>query len=234
MEIQVARFREALALLKPVVLRKSSIDSLTSILLKDGQVLATDLETFVMVPMPEVDGTYLLPYSDVSNILQFTMGGELLTITGDEGKATLSWSGGKYTLPTKDPESFPSVPPFVPVAEAELDIDILIPAMTSVLPYAATDQTRPVLAGVTLVFGNPMEVAAGDGFRMGHKALPLSFPENRVVIVPSSSVRALDFLWRKTPRTPPDSDSHSPALAEMVAVPSLTTMRTSPLPSLAT
>ncbi len=212
MDIQVARFREVLALLKPVVLRNPTLESLKSILLKDGQAVATDLDTMVIVPMPEVDGTYLLPHADVSNLLQYTQGGEMLKVTGKRGKVTLSWSEGKSTLPTLEEDTFPPAPEFVPVVEASLDTDTLIPAMVSVLPYVATDQTRPVLAGVSVVFGNPMEVAAGDGFRMAHKALALSFPEDRVTIIPASSVSVLNLLWKKTPRTPPDSEALVPML----------------------
>ena len=207
MDIQVARFREALGLLKPVVPRKPSVESLRCILLKDGQAHATDLETFVSVPMPEVDGIYLLNFQDVSKMIEYTNGGEFLNITRKKGKITLSWSEGKYTLPMLAEDTFPAVPDFKTVAEASLDTDTLIPAMIAVLPYAATDATRAVLAGVTVVFGNPMEVAAGDGYRLAHKALGLEFPENKVVVIPYSSVKALDFLWRKTPRTPPETDA---------------------------
>ncbi|NQT47435.1 MAG: hypothetical protein HQ578_00515, partial [Chloroflexi bacterium] len=213
MDIQVARFREMLALLKPAVPRKPTLEALSSILIKDGQAVATDLTTMVIVPMPEADGTFLLPFADVNKMLQYTQGGEILNITGKRGKVTLSWSEGKYTLPTGDVSTFPDVPAFEPTAEASLDTDTLIPAMASVLPYAATDEGRPVLAGVTLILGNPLEVSAGDGFRMAHKVLgELSFPEEKVTVLPSSSVSVLEFLWKKTPRTPPDSESLVPIL----------------------
>ena len=79
----------------------------------------------------------------------------------------------------------------------------LIPTMASVVGYAATEESRPVLSGVTLILGEPVEVAAGDGFRMAHKVPPLKFPLEKVVIVPASSVGVLGLLWSKTPRTPP-------------------------------
>ncbi|MBA7519923.1 hypothetical protein ES705_12011 [subsurface metagenome] len=87
--------------------------------------------------------------------------------------------------------------------------------MVSVLPYAARNDDRPVLSGVTMVMGEPIEIAAGDGFRMAYQVLPLSFPQNITVIVQASSVRALCHLWEKTPRTPPLSsevDSLIPVL----------------------
>ncbi|GAH35611.1 unnamed protein product [marine sediment metagenome] len=60
MDIQVARFREVLSLLKPVVPRKTALPVLTNVMLKDGQVVATDLETIVKIPVPE---EYPLPAS---------------------------------------------------------------------------------------------------------------------------------------------------------------------------
>ena len=60
-----------------------------------------------------------------------------------------------------------------------------------------------MLSGVTLVLGTPIEVAAGDGFRMSHQVLGLSFPLEEKVIVPAQGVAILDHVFAKTPRTPP-------------------------------
>ncbi len=212
MDIQIARFREALELLKPAVARKSAIKSLESILLKDGQAIATDLETMVITVVPEADLTSLVPLKAVAKVLQFIPGKESLHIESTDGKIALSWSGGGATFPVEDPGTFPDVPEFVSDTEASLDTDILIPALASVQPYAATDTDRPVLQGVTLILGEPIEVAAGDGFRMADKVLPLSFPKNVVALLPSSSVAVLKYLWEKTPRTPPRSEALIPVL----------------------
>ncbi len=212
MNVQVARFREVLGLLKPAVPRKTSLPILTNILLKDGQAMATDLETMVIVPLPEVDTSCLLPYADVVKMLQYTQGGEILHIEAKPGKVSLKWSEGSSTFSSKDVMDFPAVPEFAPVVEAQLNSDALIPAMQSVLPYTATEKDRPVLSGVTLVLGEPVEVAAGDGFRMAYQVIGLAFPQNITAIVPSSSVSTLYHLWEKTPRTPPPSDSLIPVI----------------------
>ncbi len=242
MKIQVSRFRETLELLKPAVARKSTIKSLAYILLKDGKAAATDLETFVVaaVPevikslayillkdgkaaatdletfvvaaVPEVDLTTLVPFNDVVKVLKFTPGLELLTINSKPGKLSLSWADGSATFPIEDAGDFPDVPKFTPETEERINTDVLIPALARVLPYAATDSDRAVLAGVTLILGDPVEVAAGDGYRMADQVLPLSFPKDKIVIIPSSSVRVLKHLWEKTPRTPPQTEALVPAL----------------------
>ena len=212
MDIQVARFRELLELLKPAVARKSSIKSLESVLLKDGKAIATNLETMVVIEVPEVDLTSLVPFKDVVKVLQYTPGRELLQVKSKSGKLSLSWPGGSATFPAEDPGTFPDVPEFVPETEESLDMDTFIPALISVLPYVATGADRPVLTGITLILGNPIEVAAGDGYRMADKVLPLSFPKNAVTILPSSSVTVLKHLWEKTPRTPPPAETLIPVL----------------------
>lgn len=212
MDIQVAKFREVLELLHPAVARKPTIESLAYILLKDGRAVATNLETMVIVEVPEADHAALIPYKDVIKVLQYVHGGELLHLEAKDGQLSLSWRDGSATFPAGDPASFPDVPKFVPDAEESLDSDTLIPALAAMLPYAARDEARPVLHGVTLVLGDPIRVAAGDGFRMADKVLPLSFPKDITMVLPYGSVSVLKHLWGKTPRTPPASDDLIPVL----------------------
>ena len=212
MDIQVAKFREVLELLKPAVANKPRIKSIEHIMLKDGQAIATNLEIMVVHRVPEADITTLIPFKDVAKMLQFTPGSELLHIESKADKVSLSWPDGKATFPVADAKEFPDVPEFEPESEESLDVDSLIPALLSVLPYAASESERPVLNGVTLILGNPIEVAAGDGFRMADQVLPLSFPKNIVTILPQSSVSVLKHLWQKTPRTPASADALVPIL----------------------
>ena len=212
MDIQVARFREVLALLKPVVPRKTALPVLTSVMLKDGQVVASDLETIISVPVPEADIACLIPYTDVTKMLQYTMGGEMLHIEPKKGTVHLSWSEGSSTFAAGDVKDFPPMPEIKVAAEASLNGDILFPAMLSVLRYVSKDNTRPVLSGVTLVMGDPMRIAAGDGFWMAYQDLALSFPHDAALIVPSSCVTALYHLWQKTPRTPSPSEELIPVI----------------------
>jgi DNA polymerase III sliding clamp (beta) subunit (PCNA family) len=115
----------------------------------------------------------------------------------------LSWSNGSASYPTEDFADFPILPELTARAEGLIDGDILIPAMLAALPYTAEDSTRPVLSGITVVLGSPIEVAAGDGFRMCHKTLGLSFPLEEKIIIPRQGAAILDHVFAKTPRTPP-------------------------------
>jgi len=212
MEIQVNRFREALGMLKPVVPRKATLPILENVLVKEGQMMATDLDTMVILTLLEADESFLLPYADVLKMLQYVPGHEYLQMHAERGTLKLSWSDGSATYPTQDPEEFPSIPDFEVQVEASIDGDTFIPALQSALPYTATGSDRPVLNGVTVLFGGPIEVSAGDGFRMAHIVLPLQFPEEHTTIIPSGSVSTLAHVWAKTPRTPPQGDALVPII----------------------
>ena len=212
MEIQVAQLRNTLEILKPAVPRKTSLEVLKNVLVKEGQVVATDLDSMVIISLPEADEPFLLPYADVLKMLQYVPGHEYLKMHAKRGKLTLAWSDGEATYPTQDLEDFPPIPDFEVKAQADIDGDTFIPALNCALPYAATGSDRPVLNGVTVQFGEPIEVSAGDGFRMAHIVLPLLFPEELTVVIPSGAVSTLVHVMAKTPRTP----SKSEALVPMV------------------
>ena len=94
MDIQVNRLREVLSLLRPVVPRSPSMKSLTHVLFKDGKAVATDLDSMVIVAVPEADQTVLFPFGAVSKMLDYVAGDELLQMQSDHDKLTLSWNGG--------------------------------------------------------------------------------------------------------------------------------------------
>jgi len=212
MDIQVARFREVLGLLKTVVPRKPTLETLAYVLLEDGKAVATDMDTMVIVKVPEADISCLIPYKEVVEMLQYLPGMETMHIEPMASMIKLSWADGSSSFSTKSPEDFPGVREFVPEAEASIDIDTLIPAMSEVLSFAAKEDDRPVLKGVSLVMGDEIAVAGGDGFRMAYKTLPLSFPKEKTFVVPMSSVIALKLLYDKTPRYPPPSDELIPVI----------------------
>lgn len=210
MEIRISRFRETMDLLSPAIARKPTLKSLGYVLLKEGQAVATDLETMVIAPMPEADITTLIPVKDIGKVFQYVPGTEKVTVKSTKKKLAMSWSDGSASFPVEDPETFPAVPEFNPVAEETLNSDIFIPGLEALKSYAATETTRPVLAGVTLLLGDPIRAAAGDGYQMADEEFDMKFPMEFTNILPLSSVSVLHHLWKKVPRTPPPADSIVP------------------------
>lgn len=207
MEIRVTKLQEVIDLLKPAIAKKATLKTITYMYLGEGKAVATDLETMVIVNLPEAKEPMLLPYSAVSSMLKFVPGMKMLKIELKGKAVSLSWEGGSASYPTEDVADYPIMPELAVKAEAMIDGDTLIAAMQAALPYVATDESRPVLSGITLVLGAPVEVAAGDGFRASLQALGLTFPMETKVIVPSHNVAILEHVFKKTPRTPPASST---------------------------
>ena len=203
MEIKVSKLKEVMDLMKPVVPKKPTVKSVACLSLGNGKAVATDLETMVTANLPEAKEPMLLPYTSIAEMLKYVPGNETLKVEEKSKKIYLSWNGGNASYPTEDFRDFPIMPEMPVRAEGQIDGDILVAAMLAALSYTATDTTRPVLSGVTLVLGNPIEVAAGDGFRMSHQVLGLSFPLEEKIIVPAHGVAVLDHVFAKTPRTSP-------------------------------
>jgi len=207
MQIQVAKLRDGLGLLKNVVPRKPTLDILKNVCLGNGEIRATDLETTVVIPFPEADTPCLLPYNIILKMLQYTNGGEYLTITPEDKNVALEWSEGRTSLNVEDVNEYPALQEFKEVVGADLDSDALVAAMMSVLLYAATEDSRPVLQGVILKLGDPFHVMAGDGFRLAYQILPLTFPEEKITVVPIGTTKAFAHIWEKTPRVARATDS---------------------------
>jgi DNA polymerase III sliding clamp (beta) subunit (PCNA family) len=157
----------------------------------------------VIANLPEAIEPMLLPYYSIAEMLKYVPGSDMLKVELKGKIVFLSWSNGSASYPTEDFADFPILPELTPRAEGLIGGDILIPTMVAALPYTAEDSTRPVLSGITVVLGNPIEIAAGDGFRMCHKALGLSFPLEEKIIIPRQGAAILDHVFAKTPRTPP-------------------------------
>lgn len=210
MKIRVATLREVLGILKPAVPRKPTLTILNNVLVKDGQLMATDMESMVILNVPEADDTFLLPYNDVLKMLQYVPGHDYLQMSTKRGKLMLAWTEGNATFPSNAVDEYPAIPEFEVKVEATIDGDTFVPALNSALPYTAHSTDRPILNGVTIVLGEPIEVAAGDSFRLAHIVLPLKFPEEHIIVVPAGAVFTIMHVWNKTPRTPPQGESLVP------------------------
>ena len=204
MEIQVNKLRELMTLMKPVIPRKSTLKVTGYIRVGDGKAVATDLETMVIYDLPQATEPMLLPYTSLADTLKY-IPGNTLKIEAQGRKLSLEWDGGAASYPTEDVQDVPVLPELETRAEGLIDGDTLVSAMQAALPYTATDTQRPVLSGVTMVLGSPIEIAAGDGFTMSHQVLGLTFPLEEKVVVPARSMFILGHVFDKTPRTPPST-----------------------------
>jgi DNA polymerase-3 subunit beta len=175
--------------------------------MKDGRMMATDLENTVTLTVSEVQGAFLLPCRAVTELLKYVPGDEMLTLDSEGKKIKLSWKGGSAAYEVKEVQDFPETPRLEFKAEGHLNGDALIEALLSALPYCATESARPVLTGVTLYLGTVLQVAAADGFRLSYQSLKQSYPVQQTLILPATTAKVLEYLWEKMPaRVPLESD----------------------------
>jgi DNA polymerase-3 subunit beta len=209
MEMRVNALREALEILKPVVPKKPTIAVLKNIFLGEGRAEASDLEVAVSLDLEEADGKCLVPLSPVLDLLKRVPGYELLTIEQKAKHLKLTWSDGSASYEVDKPDDYPGFPEVKAKPQKRVDGDNLVPALSSLLGYCATDESRLVLTGIILFLGENLEIAAGDGFRMAYKSLPVNLiiQGRDNAIVPAQAVRYLAHLWAKTPREAPSGDS---------------------------
>lgn len=102
----------------------------------------------------------------------------------------------KATVKGIDAEDFPAIPSVEGAPTASMPPDLLREMVSQSAFAAATDESRPVLAGVLVRFeGNRVTLSAADGFRMAvrHIELDTAATEDVSVIVPA---RALNELAR--------------------------------------
>ncbi|MBI4284522.1 MAG: hypothetical protein HY670_01300 [Chloroflexi bacterium] len=207
MQMRVDRLRGALELLHPVVPRKTALEVLSNVLLRNGRAAATDLEVAVALELPEVEGECLLPQEPVAKLLKYVPGSEMLTVEQKGKSLTFSWDGGQATYEVHKPADYPPLLELKAQTASAVDGETLVPALSAMTAYCATQKDRLVLTGVHLTIGETVEVAAGDGFRLAYQTLPIAMsPVDGVdrAVIPAGAVTILGHLWRKVPGAPLD------------------------------
>ncbi len=220
MQVPVHRLKHALELVEPAVARgKVTLPILANVLFRGGKLRATNLELSVSADLAEASGdAFTLPYKTLTDVLRHIPNAEVATLERDGGKVTLTSGGTRVTLFSTDAGEFPPTGRGDIDGEGELvDGDRFVKALVGAVPYTATDKqtARPVLQAVCVALGDPIEVAAGDGFRLAWQAMPLALlgagSGVKQLLVPRNSVQALERLWKRAVKPP--SSSGQPAFS---------------------
>jgi DNA polymerase III subunit beta len=211
MDIQVDKLRQALDLVAPAVPRgKVTLPITTSVLLDEGKLVATNLEVWVAVDLPEVgDSAFVLPHRALTEALKFTPGRQTLSMIPEGERVILQTASSRLSLVKPGaPQDFPPMPQ--PEGDGfTVDGDRLVGGFLEVLPYLASEGRAPVLTGVALKLDEELEMATADGYRLAiHRpGIQLSGGETgHLAVVPGNTARVLGQLWRKGDK-PPDIDA---------------------------
>lgn len=206
MQIRVERMRQALNLVEPAVAKKATLPIIQNVLVSGGLVQATNLEVAVSAPLPEAgDARFTMPFKLVKEAMSRLPGYELLQVEVSDTKLSFQTPRTQFTFHTSPPDDFPPLPK-QPEHEAEVDGDLFLAGVEEVVGYCATEESRPILTGVCVTLGDPVEVAAADGFRLAWKPLAFSIPSPQdgqaCMVIPSASISLLRKVWRNAPKAP--------------------------------
>ena len=96
-----------------------------------------------------------------------------------------------------DAKDFPPIPEIEDGIATKVEVEVLRQGVGQVVFAAASDESRPVLAGVNAQFdGDLLTLAAADGFRLAVYKLPIASPvsEKTEVIFPARTLAELNRL----------------------------------------
>jgi len=96
-----------------------------------------------------------------------------------------------------DAKDFPPIPSVDEGISTKVEVDALRQGINQVVFAAATEESRPVLTGVSVRFeGDTLTLAAADGFRLAVYKLPIATPvtDTTEVIIPARTLAELNRL----------------------------------------
>ena len=193
---------QALAITSRVSTKHANLPILDNILLQATdsglQFTATNLEILVTCSARgkvEQEGEYTVPsklFHDFVNLLP----NERVDIDLHDDALAVTCGNAKTTLKGIPAGDFPLIPELVDGAEFGVSVSDFQQSISKVVFAAATNESRPELAGVSMVFNHPDEgegslvVAATDSYRLGEISTKLSSgpKEEMRVIVPQRTL----------------------------------------------
>jgi len=189
-------FAKALQAVSRVVSNRTTLPVLGNILIaiEDGKIClsATDLEVAVTAKISgkvESEGKITIPARILSD---FVLNNSDESLELDLKDLSLNLKSNRYEANIKgiDAEEFPTVPK----PSGEVFIEILAndfaESVKKIIIASATDDTRPVLAGVYFKFnGKNLTLAATDSYRLAEKRIALeSEVKSKEIIVPNHAM----------------------------------------------
>ncbi len=190
------------------VATRSTLPVLSNILLATDsgrlKLSATDLEVGVSCwigAKVEEEGATTVPARTLSDLVD-ALPHERIDLSLAARTQTLNLRCGRFenNIRGLDPAEFPLLPGLDQASVMRAAADLLKTAINQVVFAAATDDKRPILAGVLADFSNDAQsgqgkvtLAAADGFRLAVRTMPLvePVPKPVSVIVPAKALALL-------------------------------------------
>ncbi len=191
---------------------KSTLPALSNVLLATDQgrlkLAATNLEVAISCwigAKVEEEGAITVPANLLAEFVR-SLPNDRIDVELSERTRTVHLHCARFEANIKgiDAEEFPSIPTIGDGFRITIDAATLHDSIAQVAFAAASDDSRPVLTGVLLIFKNDsMTMVAADGFRMALKTSLLSSPveQEASVIVPARAMRELGRILADSEET---------------------------------
>ncbi|MDP2661330.1 MAG: DNA polymerase III subunit beta [Dehalococcoidia bacterium] len=202
MDITVRELRAVLALLLPIVAKRSTLPITQNILVKDGQAMATDLEAWGSVRLDPAETEAMLLSPRMLEALSHMPADRILKVLAlQAGSTTVEGGGMTSSWDVGAPKDFPPFPDALGPAgaRATLSGDRFVEALVAVAECAAIDNSRPILTGILVhATEEGMTVVGADGFRLCYQPTPMRLGEPGMrFIIPGATVKKLARLWHQ-------------------------------------
>lgn len=198
---------EGLGVVGRAVPTKSTLAILGNVLLAtDGGSLklsGTNLEVAItrwIAASIEEEGQVTLPSRLLADFVGLLDKGQKVEMQLNPKNLRMHLKCGRFeaNIAGQDADDFPVIPQVGPEApRMVVEAPVLKTAIEQVVFAAATDDSRPVLAGVLLAFRHDrLTLAAADGFRLAVRTVDLAAPaeEDLAIIVPARTLAELARL----------------------------------------
>ncbi|MCL5958209.1 MAG: DNA polymerase III subunit beta [Chloroflexi bacterium] len=193
---------KGLSVVGRAVATKSTLPAISNVLVATEEsrlkLAATNLEigiTCWIGAKIEEEGSITIPAKLLSEFVNSLPNDKIDIVLNERTKSVnLKCARFEANLKGLDAEEFPPIPSVSDDATSEVEPESLQEAIGQVAFAAATDDTRPVLAGVLCSFNeDSLTLAAADGFRLAVRKLSLAKPVARRfdIIVPARSLQEL-------------------------------------------
>lgn len=165
--LKVENIGEAIKALDKVRPKRSTLPIIENVIVGPKEAYATDLESWLTVPIKtRGTGQFCLPPEFVRNL-------GTVTIKEEGEKTRVKHEKGYVLTPAWKLEDYPPTPPKIEaVAKFVVQSDVLEQAIADCKIAAATEESRPVLTGISFEVGkDSLTLAGADGFRLATRTI---------------------------------------------------------------
>lgn len=177
------------------IARPGIIQILSSIVIGNGKVIASDIDSQISIDAPFDFDSYAVPSSKFKGILSTLDQSKDLSLTEKSGKLSIKSGKSKFTCQTLSPESFPMMElgrEILSVVVDQSKLKSMLQCVTHSIPSA---NQRMILTGALFDFsGECLTIVGCDGNRMAWSAVELESKKHEFVIPRASISKIIKIL----------------------------------------